>query len=485
MHQAKWKKGGKDIWNANDNAADNYPFMVITTALTDCHLFEGRMLEMLKAETKLTSRIGTLPDTYSFSKQGFQNSKPNIHRIIFGAAEYVKDGLLPITELLGPSPWKERMIGILDDIWKNAPIMTKYGKIISNNVEVNGVMLQTLSRIYWMTGQKKYLNWAIRLGDYYLLDRHHPTRNQKKLRLRDHGCEIVSGLCELYATVNFAMPEKKQAYQKPIHDMLDRILKVGRNRDGLFYNMINPQTGKVLWEGVADTWGYNLNGYYTVYLIDQTKSYRQAVLQVLKSLNGKYRSYCWEGNSFDGYADSIEGALYLYNREPIASVAEWIESEIKVMWQKQKPGGLIGGMHCDGNFARTTLMYCLWKTKGVTIQPWRKDIIFGAVQEGNVLKLSMLADKEWQGKIFFDTPRHQTIMKMPLDWPRINQFPEWFTVDPKRQYTVHDLTTGTNVVYNGSQMHDGISVLLKPGLEQRFLVKQTRSGQYAETRSSQ
>jgi len=157
---------GRDIWNAQDAAADNYPFMVLTAAITDHPLFEGRMLDMLRTETRLTSRIGALPDTYSFSKQNFRDPEPDISRIIYGASEYIKDGLLPLTEWLGPSPWCERMMQILDDIWKYAPIETKYGKIPSTSDEINGEMLQTLSRVYWMTGEKKYLNWAIRLGDY-------------------------------------------------------------------------------------------------------------------------------------------------------------------------------------------------------------------------------------------------------------------------------------------------------------------------------
>ena len=33
---------GLDHWNGRNNAADNYPFMVLTAALTDRPLFEGR-----------------------------------------------------------------------------------------------------------------------------------------------------------------------------------------------------------------------------------------------------------------------------------------------------------------------------------------------------------------------------------------------------------------------------------------------------------
>lgn len=459
----------KDIWNAQDCAADNYPFMVLTAAITDRQLFNGRMLDMLRSETKLTSRIGNLPDTYSFSKQGFAQTEPDITRIIFGSAEYVKDGLLPLTEWLGKSPWCDRMLAILDDIWKHAPIETKYGNIISTSQEVNGEMLQTLSRIYWMTGEKKYLDWAIRLGDYYLLDGHHPTRDEKMLRLRDHGCEIISGLCELYATVSFALPEKKQAYERPLHQMLDRILEVARNEHGLFYNWVDPQTGQHD-KNLADTWGYDFNGYYTVYLIDKIESYRDAVRKALSNLSEHYRNYPWEGTSADGYADSIESALNLYNREPVPSVADWLDSEIKRMWNIQKEDGVIEGWHGDGNFARTTIMYCLWRTAGLTIAPWRQDVIFGAVQDGDSLRIALLAENAWQGKLIFDVPRHKVNMRLPLDWPRINQFPQWFTVEPDKTYTIYNLTTSAKTTYTSRQPSEGIEVNLAPGTGLRLLV---------------
>ena len=459
----------KDIWNAQDSAADNYPFMVLTAAITDRPVFEGRMLDMLRTETKLTSRIGNLPDTYSFPKKSFQTAQPDLKRIIFGSSEYIKDGLLPLTEWLGPSPWCDRMIGILDDIWKHAPVDTKYGKIPSTSQEINGEMLQTLSRIYWMTGDKKYLDWAIRLGDYYLLDEHHPTKNAQRLSLDDHGCEIISGLCELYATANFARPEKKRAYQKPIHEMLDRILEIGRHERGLFFNWINTQTGEHPAD-LTDNWGYDLNGFYTVYLIDKTEVYRQAVRNALSNLTQYYSDYKWEGGGADGYADSIEGAINLYNREPVRSAEKWMDYSTKLMWKIQKPDGVVEGWHGDGNFARTTIMYCLWKTKGLTIRPWREDVIFGAVQDGNILKISIRAERKWEGKILFDVPRHKTVMKMPLDWPRINQFPEWFTVEADKAYTLHDLRYKYRETDSGKKFHEGVVIHLKAGIERHLVV---------------
>ncbi|GAG27004.1 unnamed protein product, partial [marine sediment metagenome] len=118
----------------------------------------------------------------------------------------------------------------------------------------------------------------------------------------------------------------------------------------------------------------------------------------------------------------------------------------------------------------TTIMYCLWKTKGISIRPWREDVIFGAVQQGDTLKIAIAADRKWKGKIIFDTPRHKTNMNMPLDWPRINQFPEWFTVQSEKLYTLRDLTLNANKIYTGRQLRQGITIELCPGSERRLLI---------------
>ena len=457
----------RDIWNAKDSAADNYPFMVLTSALTDRKLFEGRMLDMLRTETRLTCRVDRLPDTWSFSKQAFEADEANLQSIIFGGSEYVKDGLLPLTEWLGASPWCERMTGIVDDIWKNASLETPFGKIPSTNVEVNGEMLQALSRIYWMTGDQKYLDWAVRLGDYYLLGENHPTRDFTSLRLRDHGCEIVSGLSELYAGVSFARPEKKKAYEKPIHEMIDRILEVARNEHGMLYNTINPQTGEHP-DRFCDTWGYNYNGVYVVYMIDGTEAYRQAVRDVLSNLTEHLTEYHW--GSADEYADSIEGAINLYNRERVESATTWIDTEIRDMWSVQQPDGVVEGWHGDGNSARTAIMYALWKTCGITVQPWRADVRVGAVELEDSLCVSLKADEPYVGKLVFDKPRHQVQMHLPIDYPRINQFPEWFTAKADQRYRVRNVVSKTEEVYPGKRLQEGIAVKLAGGEELRLEV---------------
>ncbi len=463
---------GIDRWNGRNNAADNYPFMVLTAALTDRTLFDGPLLEMLRTEQRLTSRVDRLCDVYKFSTRSFEYDTVDINRLIFDNSEYVKDGLMPLTEWLGVSPWSERMSGIIDDIWKHAPVETPAGNIPSTNVEVNGEMMQLTARYFWMTGQRRYLDFAERIADWYLLGNHHPTRDSDTLRLRDHGCELISGLTEVYFACSYADKQKAQQYREPLHEILQCMLKFGTDAGGMIYNTINPQSGEVIQGGLSDCWGYDYNGVYTLYMVDGTVEYRDAVRHALSNLN-HYRGYAWEGSSHDGYADSIESAINLYNREPVDIAAEWIDSQMRIMLAMQQEDGIIGGWHGDGNFARTAIMFALWKQQGVTAQPWRADLRLGAVQEDGVLTIQLVADQPWTGRLIFDQPRHETVMHMPLDYPRINQFPEWFTVEREAAYQV-TRSASQSTSLTGQQLIDGLSVEFTPGKTVEWTVKQVQ-----------
>ena len=77
-----------------------------------------------------------------------------------------------------------------------------------------------------------------------------------------------------------------------MHEMLDCILEKGCNPDGLLYSWFNPRTGEHS-KDLCDTWGYDYDGFYTVWLIDKTERYRDAVRRVLGNLQGKYVGACW------------------------------------------------------------------------------------------------------------------------------------------------------------------------------------------------
>ena len=467
----------RHFWNARDAAADNYPFMVLTTALTDRAMFEGRMLDILRTETRLTSRIDALPDDYDFNTRGFRHANADLDRLIFEGAEYVKDGLMPITEYLGPSPWSQRMIAIVDSILEHAPHQTPGGPIPSDNVEVNGELMQVLSRLTFMADEPRYLDMACRIADYYLLGDHHPTRNRDRLQLRDHGCELISGLTEVYAACHFLRKEKAAAYREPLHEMLDRILEVGLNEHGLMYDAVNPQTGDVLSSRLSDNWGYNYNGYYTVYLLDGVERYRQATRRAMASLAPHYWEHPWEGLSSDGIADSVEGAINLLNRErDVEGVSEWIDANMARMLLIQRADGVIEGWHGDGNYARTAIMWALWKQQGVTLRPWREDVRLGAVWDGETLRLHIAAEETWQGALVFDTARHRANMRLPFDYPRINQFPEWFTVDGETVYQIEEETAdGTAATPArqslGGDILRGLALEVPAGGERRLIIR--------------
>lgn len=461
----------RHFWNGRDAAADNYAFMVLTAALTDRGLLDGRMLEMLRTEARLTSRVGALPADYDFTRGGQRPDGADINRLIFDGAEYAKDGLMPLTEWLGPSPWSERMVAIADSILEHAPHPTPAGPIPSDNVEVNGDMMQVLSRLSFMAGKREHLDMACRIADYYLLGSRHPTRDAARLGLRDHNCELISGLTEVHAACRFLRPEKADAYRAPLHAMLDRILEVGVNEHGLMFQLIDPRAGTVLDRTIHDNWGYNYNGFYTVHLLDGAGRYREATRKALAALAPHYWRFPWQGWGADGIADAVEGAINLFNREPdVAGVAGWIDANVGRMLVLQRADGVIEGWHGDGNYARTAIMWALWKQQGATLQPWRADVRLGAVREGGQLMLLVTADEPWRGRLVFDTQRHRTHLRLPLDYPRINQFPEWFTVAAGAFYQV---TAGgaPEATVGGGELAAGLPLELAAGERRRVLVR--------------
>ena len=92
--------------------------------------------------------------------------------------------------------------------------------------------------------------------------------------------------------------------------------------------------------------------------------------------------------------------MNLYNREPVKSAALWVDDTMQDLWGQQRDSGIISGVYPDGNFARTSIMYALWKTQGVHVEPWRADVRVGAVLENGTLYVSLAAD----GRLALEAP---------------------------------------------------------------------------------
>ena len=457
---------GHEYWNAQDCAADNFPFIVLTAHVLDDYYLKLAASTMLETERRLTIRVDGLPDTYDFQKQGFRDADIDWSAILFGASEYVKDGLMPITEWMGPTPWEERMIELLEGIWKHAEAASPAGPVPTNNLEVHGELLQSMSRMYWRTGDERFKTWCFRLADLYLL--HNPLLDHPQIRLRDHGCEVISGLSEAYLIAAREDPARHARYRQPLHEILDDILLHAVNPDGMMPNTYRPRTAEGRDAGISDGWGYVYNAYLTVAAIDGVPRYQDAVRHALEDIH-KYLDADWERGGADGYADSVEGALNLLNRIPVASAFAWADQSIRKIWEKQRDDGIIEGWYGDGNSARTSLMYALWKTQGVAPAPWRDDLRAGAILgDDGTLHLELHSRGQWSGVLRFDRPRHRDWFRLPLDYPRINQFPEWFTVKDEVRYRIQ-LDNEAPLSVSGEKLR-AWPLRLKPNQTVRLLV---------------
>ena len=277
--------------------------------------------------------------------------------------------------------------------------------------------------------------------------------------------------------------EHEEEYFTVLKTMLDRLLEIGRNEDGLWYNMLNVRTGKIVNKGLCDNWGYLYSGYYTFYLAckkanrmteEKRLVYVAAIKQALGNL-GNYKSWEWENVDQDGYADSIESALYMLNRIHDEKAIEWTDDEISIMFAKQSPAGYVDGYYLDGNFIRTVLLYAFSKTQGTYIKPWRQDVFLGAYRDGENLYVHVETVEPWRGKLYFDFPRHKEVLHLPVNYPRVNEWPEWYTIEAERNYqeTRQNTISGKQhtKTMQGAILRKGIELDLAANASVDFIIK--------------
>jgi hypothetical protein len=207
-----------------------------------------------------------------------------------------------------------------------------------------------------------------------------------------------------------------------------------------------------------------------------TTVYREHIEKTLRNLSKPlYKDYPWEGSSIDGYADSIEGGIYVLNRLPVPEGLAWVDQEMAANVARSgeplETARLWGTMKLESNGVRTVIMHALMHTRGLIARPWRRDLTLGAHQAGGELAVVMTAGADWSGRLIFDIPRHRLYMGFEKDWPRMNTLPEWFTVDPKRSYSVSRPGSDAAETVTGETLHGGLGVEVKAGEELRILVR--------------
>jgi hypothetical protein len=464
------------VYTPHNSGADNYPYLILTAFLTDPALYHGRMMDMLRNEIRYTNAAGAIPGNLDFKTRKL--GPPSF----FGAGEYAKDGLVSVTELLGRTPWYYRMVDMTEDFMISAPVKTRFGSLPDTGAELNGDVLQVLARLIPMTGDRRFLRWAEQIGDAYIeeilpANRYLPGYRwdfEKKTdaghtRLRDHGNELIVGLALLHAIeTEMGLPRGK-SYLPAIRTMLDRVLE-SANADGMLYNAVSNSDLQPRDQRLSDNWGYVYGAVYTFYQVTGQEKYRLAVRRVLSNL-GKYRNYDWERGGMDGYADSIESALYLLAREPVPEALAWIESEMKILRSYQQPDGTIERWYGDGNWNRTLLLYAMMKTQGCYLKEWSPGVELGAVRDDGSLYLSVHSAKPWAGRVAFDYARHQRIINLRKNYVRLNEWPEWYTVDENTLYLIEDPATGAEEVRLGSELKAGLALQVAAGATERRVVQ--------------
>jgi len=230
------------------------------------------------------------------------------------------------------------------------------------------------------------------------------------------------------------------------------------------YNQLGSSRG-----GLSDGWGYNYVAYLCYDMVAGKPVYKAQMEKTLRNLaKPAYKNRRWEGNSIDGYADSVEGGLYIINRLPVPEGIAWADQEVGAnIVYRHAPDKPWGTMKLQSNGVRTCIIHALMHTRGTIARPWQQGLKLGAIDVDGGIEIILKSDKAYDGKLVFDISRHRLYMGFKRDWPRMNTVPEWFTVEPdeKHHYVVGD------AVHTGKALHAGLPVRLDAGKSLRLTVK--------------
>ena len=239
------------------------------------------------------------------------------------------------------------------------------------------------------------------------------------------------------------------------------------------FNQIKRQNVARRSGAFSDGWGYNYVGYLCYDMATGRQTYRPQVRKTLTALaKPAYRDYQWEGDSIDGWADSVEGGLYLLNRVPVAEGFAWVDHETAAhIARTAEPDHMWGTMKLESNGVRTALLHALLHTRGIQAHPWQPGLELGAAPTGkDSLAVVIRSRNGYRGHLEFDKPRHRMHLGFEEDWPRMNTLPEWFTVEPGQNYSVRNIDTGETFHLSGRQMHNGVFIEVRSGQTVRWIV---------------
>jgi len=443
------------VWTTRDTAADVYPFFTWAAYLLAPEVFTNQCRRILQFERTHTCTRGRLPADFDTARQ---SPRPlDAAQQMFGASEYVKDGLVAIVELVGRGPWAERMREIEEDCFRFALWDTPQGRLPMDNLEVNGDHLQSLARLFTLTGRRRYLDWAERIANYYF-----ETAHYRPVQLRDHACEIIGGFALLYAVEKQIASPTAARYEPWVKRMLDDIVDHGLTPEGLMHAVAHTNHPGPL--PVADTadlthnWGYNFVAFLIYADLAGAPAYGRVVERALQALaDPRFHNVPWAHGGWDrGLADSMEGAIYLLAARDVPAAQRWLDAQAEVLNARAWPLDKYGA-----NIVRTALQYAWTRARGTWVRPWRADVAWGATERDGALHVCVRADRPWSGRLLFDSPRYRETLGFHKDYPRINYLPALFVAEPQARYRVQ-IGAQTQEV-KGRQLIAGLPLAMQGG----------------------
>ena len=474
-------------WDYHNVAADYYSSLVHVSNYTAPEYIQptAKLHETLLSSKKLCTLPNGIPGVYYFDTGKVENEATYL-----ALSEWLRDGLIRIAENLGTDNiWYEEMCRLSDAMIRVGRERGGLYQQCSGSTETLGNMLQSLSRLYVMSGEKRYLDAAEEIGDALLLDPKNDTFQkmvERRDSFRDHGCEMIPGLAELFVVECRLKSDRAKSYREPLMKVLDQILETSAHPDtGLFCGDLD-KNGNTVWLQPPDTWGYVLFSYENFDRATGTDRYRKAIekpirwlLENRKNFEKNKRAKLWPHSAHrDTWSDSHESMVILANRlgifdQQVFDWLDWMTLQSEHRKHLDKQYGPYINAHDDGSTGRCLCTHMMACSQGVRHEPFQAGLRIGGMPFGDGLVLSLESPRPYQGKLRFERPRG-VYPAGTLDWARLNEMPEWFIVEPDKKYIV-TLNTSQEMVTLGKELIDGLSVGLKPGVIRTVWVHEKRS----------
>ncbi len=172
--------------------------------------------------------------------------------------------------------------------------------------------------------------------------------------------------------------------------------------------------------------------------------------------------------NWDDWSDSYESMIGLWKHYPeLPRVFGWLQ----FMTERHRSGwmeeyGPFSGDHFDGSTMRRLALHMNLALQGVRTIPYTEKLRLGGFEKNGQLFLHAESEAPWTGRLCFDWPRSE-YKAAKIDWARINEMQEWYTVRPQLRYDVA-VDGERPITLSGKQLIDGFPIELKPGRVRRI-----------------